>query len=348
MRYISSYQNRKHTIMQGKKIVFVSKGVAELQDYQVQGEQPARNHVFLKTICTLISPGTERANLLDQVDGNKGFPKCLGYSAIATVLAVGEDVKGFAVGDRVAVYHSHHTSYQYKHVEDLVKVEDDNLPSEDAVFCIVAAMGFQGLRKMRMELGESVMVMGLGLLGMFALQCARLSGAYPLIAVDFAENRRRIACELGADIAFSPDAPNLAESIVSLTRGGADGVVEATGNPEALNLGLPCMASQGRIALVGCSRTPTHEIDFYNRVHRPGISIIGAHNFVRPKHDSYPGYWTMREDMAMLMRFFAAGRLQTRPLLSSIEDPKDCPGIYREIAAGNRDIMGIVFDWSQY
>ena len=216
----------------GTRIAFIAKGRAELESFEGPHAEPGK--LLLRTECTLISPGTERANLLDMTD-YRGWPKYLGYSAVATVLDTGNNETSLKPGDRVAVYHSIHASHLLKQECDLVRIEDPALPAEEAVFSIVAAMGLQGLRKVRPELGESVMVMGQGLLGIFALQCARLSGAFPLIAFDFNPARRKLALELGADYAFSPDEPELEKRIMELTRGGVNAVVEVTGAPTRLN-----------------------------------------------------------------------------------------------------------------
>jgi threonine dehydrogenase-like Zn-dependent dehydrogenase len=201
--------------------------------------------------------------------------------------------------------------------------------------------------------------LGLGLLGLFATQFARLSGAMPVIALDFSEARRALALQLGADHAFSPDpdpapdsdpgATNLATTIKAITGGkGVNAVAEISGSPSAVNQAFHYMAPRGRIALVGCSRTPTPEIDFYNNVHKPGITIIGAHNFVRPSEDSFPGYWTLRDDLQMLLRFFAAGRLHAAPMIADIITPEQASAVYRRIADGGVSPPGILFDWKNY
>jgi threonine dehydrogenase-like Zn-dependent dehydrogenase len=193
------------------------------------------------------------------------------------------------------------------------------------------------------------MVMGLGLLGQFAVQTAHLSGCYPVIAMDFNEARRKIALALGADAAFSPDEPDLREKILALTSGrGCDSVVEITGNPQAVVQGLELTAPFGRFALVGCNRTPTEKIDFYNLVHRPGISVIGAHNMARPQQERRPGVWTMKEDMALLLRYLSAGRLHSRELLTMVADPAEAPGIYDRLYARDPGLLGVVFNWKNY
>ncbi len=330
--------------MKCREIVFTAPGKAELQEKEWNEPELKRDEVFLETECTLISPGTERACLLGLAGGNS-FPKRLGYSAVARVRNAGQE-SGFHPGERVAVYHSSHSSLLVKKAEDLVKIEDDSLPSESAVFCIIGSMGLQGMRRARPEFGESMAVLGLGLLGLFAIRCAALSGLVPLIGIDFNEKRRKLAEEFGADATFSPDDPELAATIKRLTNGsGVDIAVEVTGNPDALNTALDFTAPYGRVTLTGCSRTPTREIDFYSKVHKPGISIIGAHNMARPHHDARPGCWTMREDMALLLRLFSAGRIRPERLIRDRLRPEEAPRFFERLANGDPEILGAVFDW---
>lgn len=328
--------------MRARRIAFVAPGRAELEEYELPAVTPGS--VLLESDCTLISPGTERDCLLGRAGG--AFPKYLGYSGVARVLETGEGSRLHA-GDRVVVYHGIHASHLVKQESDLIRIENDALPSASAVFSVVAAMGLQGLRRTRPEFGESVMVMGLGLLGLFALQCARLSGALPLIALDGNPIRRKLAAELGADLALSPEDSDWADRVREATRGGAAVVLEVTGSPEAVNQGLRCMAPGGRIALVGCSRTPTREVDFYRDVHRPGITIYGAHNMARPQEDCRPGCWTMRADVSLLLRAFAAGRVRTALLVTDDLKPEQAAETFRRLAEGDASMLGAVFHWKK-
>lgn len=331
--------------MNNRRICFTSVGKVEVLESEWQVPDPLfRDDLLLQTEYTLISPGTELDCLLGRID-NREYPKCLGYSAVARVLQKGDEATEFQAGDRVLVYHSQHAQFLLKNKADCVKIPD-GLPSEEAIFAVVGAMGFQGVRKIRPELGESMLVMGLGLLGQIAAQTAALSGAFPLLALDYNPFRRELALHHGVDAAFSPDHPEL-ESVIRSHTGerGVKGLVEVTGSPQAIQFALQVMAPFGRIALVGCSRTPTENIDFYHTVHRPGIQILGAHNFVRPKQDSYPGYWTMAEDMRILMELIAAGRLNTRDLISEIASPQQAPEMYQRFVNRDEKALGILFDW---
>ena len=174
--------------MKVKSIDFVARGKAEFREIEMN-ETLAPDHVLLKTVCTLVSPGTEFACLNGTDLGGMKFPKTLGYSAVAHVLKTGSAVTELHEGDRCLCYHSCHRNYQNMPQQNLVKIVDDGLPAEEAVFCVIGCMGFQGVRRCRPEFGESLMVMGLGLLGQFAVQTAHWSGCFPVIGLDFNENR---------------------------------------------------------------------------------------------------------------------------------------------------------------
>ena len=168
--------------MKRYSIAFTAPGRVELESCELTEPELKRDEVFLETECTLVSPGTERACLLGLTDGE--FPKYLGYSAVARVLRAGEEA-GFQAGERVLVYHSIHSTHLVKQARDLVRIENDTLPAHAAVFAVIASMGLQGVRKARPEFGESLAVMGLGLLGLFAVRCAYLDGLFPVIAIVF-------------------------------------------------------------------------------------------------------------------------------------------------------------------
>ena len=189
--------------MKSKKIVFTDVHKAELLEVEVPDIR--ENEVLTEMEYTVVSGGTERANIMGMANtGGMKFPKSLGYCGVGRAIQVGTAVKSIAVGDRVLVYHGKHMKYNIRTEAEITKVENDAVPSLDAAFVIIASMGLGGVRKLEIELGESAMVMGLGLLGMFAVQFCHLSGAYPVIAADLNPDRRALALQLGADYALTP------------------------------------------------------------------------------------------------------------------------------------------------
>lgn len=332
--------------MQTKAITFVQPKQAQLLERElgeVSGEL-----VLVENAYTVISGGTEKAYLLGSANTRSAFPRVIGYCGIGRVIEVGEQVKSVSVGDRVLVYHGRHAKYSLVDQSRLTKIEDATIPSLEAAFTIIASMGLGGVRKLELELGESAMVMGLGLLGIFAVQFLRLSGAYPLIAADLNPARRQLALQLGADYAFDPSAPDFIDQVKRVTKGaGVRATVEVTGVSAALQQALQCAARQGRISLLGCTRVSDCPVDFYSQVHQPGVKLIGAHNMVRPKVDSYPHHWTHHDDCRAILDLIGAKRIQVAPIVSRVVSPEAAPEIYSQLCTDPAFPMGTVFDWSQ-
>ncbi len=333
-----------------KEIVMTAKETAELKERPTP--EPRENEVLTRTHYTVISAGTERANLLDLPNtfAYGKWPKREGYSGIGTVEKVGENVKKVKPGDRVLVYHGTHADHSCVKEENVYPVPAGlSVRDEEAVICIIGAMGLGGLTKTALEIGESALVVGTGMLGLFATACARACGALPVIASDLSSKRRELALRMGADYALDPGEEKYVQRVKELTGGkGVDVVVEVTGNPAALSRALDCCARGARVALNGCTRTPGKEnIDFYRQVHVPGITLIGAHNKFRPIVDSRPHCRTNEYDVLTLVRMIASCRLDVSPLISEIHAPGDCTEVFRRLANDPDFPVGVLFDWSK-
>src|SRR5439155_9348595 len=115
-------------------------------------------------------PGTERAFFLGLPNTRRQFPSYPGYSNIGRVVAAGEAVQGLTPGDRVASA-GNHASHVVARAVQCYGVPE-GLASEEAVYFNLGSIALQGVRKARIELGEAVAVVGLGLIGNLALQLA--------------------------------------------------------------------------------------------------------------------------------------------------------------------------------
>ena len=86
-------------------------------------------------------------------------------------------------------------------------------------------------------------------------------------------------------------------------------------------------------------------MDYYQKVHRPGVKLIGAHNFVRPKVESYPHHWTHHDDCRAILGLLSAKKIEILPMVSRVVKPEDAPTVYRELCENKEFPMGTVFDW---
>ncbi len=335
-----------------KQIFFTGKGRAELLDNELRPIHD--DEALVKTAYVPISAGTERACLLRMPNTTAfGLPEGArgwggGYSSAGIVKETGRDVKSLAVGDRVLTFWSNNRSYNLVKECHAVKIPDETLDLSYAAFAFIASFPAAGIRKTRLEFGESAAVFGLGILGAFAVQLLRATGAYPIMAADLSAERRKSALDWGADYVFDPADPELAQSVKDVTGGkGARVIIEVTGQSVALKQALDCVAPFGRISLLGCTRVSDTGIDFYQQVHRPGITIVGAHSHARPKLESCPYYWTVRDDCVAMLNFMAYGRLDATKILSEVHPPEAAPEVYGRLAANKEFPVGVLFDWTK-
>lgn len=334
-----------------EKILFTEPNTAKLVTGEVSA--PRAGEVQVKLAVSTISSGTERAKLVGDVniDSQKAaakeakFPRAGGYSAAGTVVAVGEGTEGFAVGDRVAVFWGKHCSYQNVPAKNLLKIPDD-VPMEEAALWNIATFPMAAIRKCRTEMGESAIVMGQGILGQMAVMQLRAAGAVPIIAVDPDEEKRRQALLLGADFALNPFDEDFVQRVKEITEGGAKVAIEVTGVGAGLNGALDCMRPRGRVALLGCTRDSDFSIDYYRKVHGPGITLIGAHTFARPEKDSAPGWFTEADDRKTLMDLYRFGRLRLSDLIRETHKPEEATQVYTRLAT-QKAFPLVQFDWRE-
>lgn len=341
--------------MKTKQILFTEPNVAKLVDVEIADELKS-GEVRIKTEFTAVSAGTERANLIGEknISGVKEqctevvFPRAFGYSGVGIVEKVGPGVTKVIPGDRVVLYFGLHRQYNIVDQANVHKIKYDAISSLEAAFCVIAGFSIAGIRKTKIEIGESAMVVGLGILGIFAVQLYRAAGAVPVIAVDPNPERRALAAKLGADYTLDPTDANFVETVKELTDGkGVNAIVEVTGVASALVQTLDCAARFGRVSLLGCSRTPDCNIDFYHQVHYPGVTIVGANNFARPNYESSPGFWTFADDCKALLQLMATGRINIKSVISEIHVPDEAPDVYHRLAFDYKNFpLGVAFDWT--
>ena len=335
--------------MNNPSIVFTAPNVAEVLEKPVP--EPRPGEVLVRSIRSCVSSGTERANLVGDPmigtnvkDGAPAvFPRHLGYSLCGMVEAVGEGVASVRPGDRVAASWTKHMLFNAVPERQVYRVPD-GVSSEAAAWTHVATFPMAALRKCHFEFGESVLVMGQGILGQLAVLLARAAGAAPVVAADPVPAKRERALALGADLAFDPSVPDFADRVKDATGGGARVVVEVTGVDRALDNALDATARFGRVALLGCTRHSTFAIDYYRKVHGRGVTLVGAHTMARPKNDSSPGWWTERDDAFAFLRLLALGRIALDGFVEEVHPLSDAPAVYTRLAAGG-PFPNVQFDW---
>jgi len=328
-------------MVRGYRVVFKAPGVVEVESFDIM--PPSRDQVLIRNILSLISPGTEIAFLMALPNTPRKFPMYPGYSSVGIIEEVGEGVKDLEKGDLV-VATAPHASHVIAHVNNVYKVPE-GVSTKDAVFFTLSCIALQGVRKAKIELGESVAIIGEGIVGQLATQLARLNGAIPVIGLDLYDFRLKIARELGADVVLNPRKNDFMRKFLEATDGeGAKVVIEATGSPQAINLALKLASRRGRVVLLGSTRGES-TVNFYSDVHKKGLIIIGAHNSIRPRYESSEAYWTFKDDLKVVFRLLKSKRLRVRELLSDIVPFTEAPEVYRRLREEKEKYITIALDW---
>ena len=134
--------------------------------------------------------------------------------------------------------------------------------------------------------------------------------------------------------------------MLEATEGGANVAIEVTGVGAGLNQCLDCMKKFGRVALLGCTRNSDFTVDYYKKVHAPGITLIGAHTIARPEFESHPGWFTHRDDIKSILKLISMGRLTLSDLAAELHSPAECEEVYNRLVFDKKFPLTVQFDWS--
>ena len=327
---------------QNHQVVFAAQGIVNLEPRDLP--PIGANDLLIRTRVSLISPGTERAFFLGLPNTSQTYPQLVGYSNIGEIVQCGENASDFAVGDRVASA-AHHAAFVAVTEAASVRVPA-GLSDEQAVFFNLTAIALQGVRKARIELGEPVIVIGAGLIGLLAAELAKLNGALPVISVDRDARRLEFATVAGADATLAAD-DRLLPAVAELCDGeeGANVVIEATGHPQAILTAFSLAKPGGRVVLLGSTRGETEQVNFYRDVHRKGLTVIGAHNIARPRGESRPGWWTEKDDQRVALKLLARGRLSVQDLITHRYAWQQATQAYDLLKQWDHNALGLLLDW---
>jgi predicted dehydrogenase/threonine dehydrogenase-like Zn-dependent dehydrogenase len=258
-------------------------------------------------------------NLLDS-------PIPLGYSCAGVVLAAGAEAGEFKVGDRVAcagLNFANHAEIDYV-PKNLAQKIPDGLGDDAASFVTVGAIAMQGVRLAKLTLGETVVVMGLGLVGQIAVQLARASGA-TVIATDLDPAKVALAKRLGAH-AGAAGLQALRQGVLEMTSGlGADAVLvcAATKSSAPMQLAAEISRLKGRVVLVGDVGMRLERRAWYDKE----LEIVVSRSYGPGRYDAayeqrgqdYPlpyVRWTERRNMQSFLELCAQGAVDVAPLIS--------------------------------
>jgi len=236
-------------------------------------------HVLVKMTASRIC-----GSQLGEIEGVKGpdkyLPHLLGHEGGGIVLEVGPEVTRVKVGDHVVLHWRPAAGIQARPVQyrldgkivnagnittfqnltvvsenRLTPVPADTDPEISSLLADTLTTGFGALmRNAKVEIGESVVIVGVGGIGLGAVLGAKLAGAHPIIAADIQDHKLSKAREYGATHTINTRTENLSEAVRTILGGPADVIIDGTGNPAVIDQEWKVTSNRGRLVLIGVMR----------------------------------------------------------------------------------------------
>ncbi|MFA6075373.1 MAG: bi-domain-containing oxidoreductase [Negativicutes bacterium] len=278
-------------------------------------------------------------------------PIPLGYSNAGVVVAVGEGVAGFAVGDRVLSNGSH---AEYVCVpQNLCARIPNNVSYDQAAFGVIASIALQGIRLANPTIGETFVVFGLGLVGLFAVQLLVANGC-KVIGFDFASDKVALAKLFGADAYVISEFENPVGLVQSLTGGnGADAsiITASTISNEPIELSAKMCRKRGRIVLVGVAGLNINRADFYEKELTFQVSCSygpGRYdNNYEEKGQDYPvGFvrWTEQRNFATVLALMSSKKVDVSALITNRYSFAEADKAYKNLLSDAKSV-GVIFEY---
>jgi predicted dehydrogenase/threonine dehydrogenase-like Zn-dependent dehydrogenase len=347
----------------------LNSGETVLEDVPVTFAKPGQ--VLIQTSRSLVSLGTERmlvdfgkANYLQKArqqpdkvkevinkiktDGLKptisavfnklGQPLPLGYCNVGKVIAIGSGVDEFVIGDRVASNGPH---AEYVSVpKNLVAKIPDNVSDEDAAFTVIGAIGLQGIRLANPTLGETIVLVGLGLIGLITVQLLKANGCN-VIGFDYDSSKVDKAKSLGINAINLNDGIDQVAYINNITKDvGADAVIITASNKsdEIISQSAKMTRKRGRIILVGVIGLNISRSDFYEKELTFQVSCSygpGRYDdLYEQKGQDYPisfVRWTEKRNFETILQAISSKTINVETLITERVNLLDYKKIYENM-----------------
>jgi predicted dehydrogenase/threonine dehydrogenase-like Zn-dependent dehydrogenase len=366
------------------KQILQNLGSGETHLADIPSPKAKANHLLIQTTRSLVSAGTERmlvefgkANLIDKarqqpekvrmvldkvktdglmptfeaVRSKLDQPLPMGYCNMGVVMEVGAGVIGFSVGDRVAS--------NGKHAEvvcvpkNLCAKVPENVSDEAAAFTVLSAIALQGIRLVQPTLSEAVVVTGLGLIGLVAVQLLRAHGCR-VLGIDMDPVKVELARQFGAETVDLSHGEDPVATATRYSRGrGMDAVVitAASKSNEPMHQAALMCRKRGRIVLVGVVGLELSRADFYEKEISFQVSCSYGPGRYDPQYEEggqdYPvGFvrWTEQRNFEAVLDMMAEGSLDVAPLISHRFDLSHAEEAYQLVATGGSS-LGILLKY---
>jgi threonine dehydrogenase-like Zn-dependent dehydrogenase len=246
----------------------------------------------------------------------QGFPYVMDSEMVVEVTEVGSAVRGVQVGDRFCSYAKMNELHAFEPAA--WTAIPAGTPDEAAVSLPFSGTAMQCARRAQIGLGENVVVLGQGPMGLLVTMWAALAGAGRVIVADRYERRLAVAKELRATHAINVERDDLSASVKELTQGlGADIAIDAGNTPRTFNAALEVAREKGRVVVLSFHTQPITIEDITKEFYHKELDIIATRaTGYSHAHRSPLVRWTSRENLQLIARWMGEGRIHPERLIS--------------------------------
>jgi predicted dehydrogenase/NADPH:quinone reductase-like Zn-dependent oxidoreductase len=269
----------------------------------------------------------------------------LGYSCSGFVLEVGAGAMGFQPGDRVAcagVGYASHSEVNFVPANLAVRIPD-GVGLDAASLTTIGAIAVQGVRQANVTFGETVAVIGVGLVGVLAIQILRAAGCR-VVAIDISADRAATAVSLGAHLGLATGDLGLERAVANFSRYGVDAalITAATKSADPLELAAKLLRDRGRISVIGDVGMGVSRSNMYKKEISLSMSRSYGPGRYDPRYEEggqdYPiGFvrWTEKRNMEAFLDLLSGGSLQVETLLARRFPVEEGGGAYAAVEGGS-------------
>lgn len=321
-----------------RRITFTAKGVVEILSFD--GGKPKPGQVLVETEASAISAGTELSRLYDFHMAPRPFPQNTGYLTCARAIELGEGVEGISLGELYIISGMGHLSHFCVPKTNLTLVPK-GVSSEAAAFTNLMQVSLRSVRQAEINLGGSVLIFGLGLIGQFAQLFSRINGATRVVCIDPSARRRELAKKTGLMHAFDPIDKDLDKKIKEVTGNGQfDAVFDSTGVPNVVSKLPAYVRDFGTLMILGGVHKPV-ELDLYTHIQKRSLRLIGSGS---PDPHNFP-YDNDAKNQQTILDLMQNKTLNIDPLITHFVPVEEAPKMYRMLQEEKDAGLGVAFQW---
>jgi len=341
--------------MEIRQIIITGERQVELSKLELDEKMIGKNELLIDTEYTFVSAGTELANYTAQ-DPNVfkpgmwcSYPWKAGYANVGRVHAIGAEVSGFSIGQRVFSYGPHASAFRYDLERMSVEVPDDIQPGIAAA-SRMAGVALGALPTMGARDDPWVVVFGLGIVGNITAQSFGIRG-YRVIGVDPVATRRELAMACGVSYVVGGGEPDDVQATIEMiTAEELAGVcVDAVGHSAVIGQALRATAPYGSLMLLGTPRVAIQGniTEMWTDIHMRMITVRGALEWDLPMYPDIGGRVSQQSKQNMIFDWIRRGKLQIEPLISHCMRPAQIRDVYDGLLNHKDEYTGVLLDWRE-